>query len=318
MYMEFYGFAEMPFGLGPDPKFLYFAPSHFEAYSSMMAGIREQKGVIVITGEVGTGKTLLIRTLLNDLADDIKTVFVFHTGLSLKDLLKQVLLQLDVPLWEKEENLAYYLRTLGGYLNERLARNETVAVIIDEAQNLDEDTLEGLGRLCDPETPVGKVLQILLVGHPELEEKLGGDKLRAFRLKIKVHRRIAPLNREEGRRYVEHRLKVAGGKENGTFTPKAVDRILEFARGIPRVINLICDRALLIGFSRASPSIDLKIAREAIREMDYLRPAGSGPLLRTPSLRKPGHNMVRVFLLLLSLVIFAFSLQKLLAVLLRQ
>jgi general secretion pathway protein A len=318
MYREFYGFAEEPFALDPDPRFLYLSPTHFKAYSSMMSGIEERKGVIVITGEVGTGKTLVIHALLKDLGDWIKTAFVFHPGLSLKDLLKEILLQLDVPVWDREQNLAYFVNAFRGYLNERLARGEIVAVVIDEAQNLDEESLEGLGRFCDPETPAGGVLQILLVGHLELEAKLGSEILRLFKQKIKVHRRIAPLDREEGRRYIEHRLKVAGRNRSGTFTPDAADRIGEFAQGVPRVINLVCDRALMAGFKRSSSVIDSKIAREAMKELDYLRPTGTGPLLRMLSLKKSGHKIFRVFLLLLSLVFFIFSLRKLLVVLLHR
>jgi general secretion pathway protein A len=316
MYREFYGLAEEPFTLDPDPRFLYLTPTHFAAYSSVMSGIMDRKGIILITGEVGTGKTLVIHALLKDLGDWIKTAFVFHPGLSLKDLLKEILLQLDVPVWEREQNLAYFLIAFKGYLHERLARGETVAVVIDEAQNLDEEALEGLGRFCDSETPAGGVLQILLVGHPELEAKLGSGILSLFKQKIKVHCRIAPLDREEAKRYIEHRLKVAGRNCSGTFTPDAADRIWEFAQGVPRVINLVCDQALLAGFKKSSSVIDSKIAREAMKGLDYLRPTGL--LQRMLSFKKSGHKIFRIFLLLLSLVFFIFSLRKLLAMLLHR
>lgn len=318
MYREFYGLAEDPFALEPDPRFLYLPPAHFHVYSSMMAGINERKGLIVVTGEVGTGKTLFIHALLRDLGGGVKTAFVFHPGLSLKDLLKEILLQLDVPVREKEQSLAFFVSTFREYLNERLARHEIVAVVIDEAQNLDEEALKGLGRFCDADTPAGSVLQILLVGHPELGVKLGSEHLRLLKGRVEVHCRIPALDRQEGRAYMEHRLKVAGQRFSGTFTPEAAVRIREFAHGVPRVINLVCDRALRIGFNRRSPVVDAKIAGMAIKELDYLRPAGTGSLRRILSPGRTALRIYRIIMLLLSLALFVFSMRKLLAVLLHR
>jgi len=319
MYREFYGFSEAPFAQSPDPKFLYLTRSHFEALSSMMSGIKNRKGVIVITGEVGTGKTTLIYALLKDLSEKIKIAFVFHPGFGPKDLLKNILLDLDVPISETEQNLLYFVSEFRRYLNERLTRHEIMAVVIDEAQNLDEEALEGLGRFCDLDTPAGGVLQILLVGHPELEVKLNSEKLWRFKQKINVNRQIAPLTREEGREYIEHRLKLAGRNIPEVFTSDAANRIWEFAQGIPRVINLLCDRALVNGFTKSSPIIDSKIVKEAMKELDYLRPANSNPFLQKLfSLKKTGYKVVRVFFMLLSFLLFIYTLRKLLSVMIHR
>ena len=211
MYTEFYGFLEAPFTLNPNPRFLYLAHSHYEALSSMMSGIKERKGIVLITGEAGVGKTTLIYALLKELSEKIKTAFIFQTGLDFRDLLKNIFRDLDVPISEKEENIPSLLVQFLKYLNERLSRDETVTIVIDEAQSLDEEVLKDLVRLSSPDTPAAKVLQILLVGDPELEVKLNSETLRPFKEKIAVHRQIRPLTREEGRGYIRHRLKIVGG-----------------------------------------------------------------------------------------------------------
>jgi general secretion pathway protein A len=318
MYREFYGFSEDPFAQSPNPRFLYLARSHFEALSSMMSGIKDRKGIIVITGEVGTGKTTVIYTVLKDLSEKIKTALVFHPGLDFKGLLKSILLELDVPMWKKQENLLYFIGEFRRYLNERLIKDEIVAVIIDEAQNLDEETLEGLGQFCNPDIPAAKVLQILLVGHPELELKLNSEKLCMLKKRINVHCRITPLTREEGRAYIEHRMKLAGRNISEIFTPEVANRVWEFAQGIPRVINFVCDRALLIGFTKSRPIINSIIVKEAMKELDYLSPGNSKPLLQMLSLKKSGYKILKIFFLLFSVLLFLFSLRKILAMILEK
>jgi len=271
MYEKFYRFSAQPFSLSPDPKFLYLARSHFEAFSTMMSGIKERKGIIVITGEVGIGKTILIYALLKDLDEKIKTAFIFNPRLSFKDLLKAILVDLEAPVAEKEENLFVLLVQFRKYLQERLTRDETVAIVIDEAQGLDDEALRGLTSLPSQDSPSAKLLQILLVGQPELEVRLNSEKLRPVKEKIAVHRQIRPLPREEGRGYIEHRVRAAGRNISEVFASEAVNRIWEFAEGIPRVMNLLCDRALSIGFKNSSPMIDFKIVKAAIKELDYLR-----------------------------------------------
>ncbi len=273
MYNKFYGFSEDPFALNPDPKFLYLARSHRDALYAMMSGIQEKKGIVVITGEVGAGKTILIYTVLKDLSEKIKTSFIFNPSLDFQGLLKSILRDLDVPLPEKKENVPTLMLAFRNYLKEKLALNETVAVVIDEAQTMDEELLKDLFRLASLETPATKVLQILLVGQLGLEAKLNSEKLLPFNEKIAIRRQIRPLTWEEGRGYVGHRLKLVGRIASEVFTPDAVKGIWEFAGGIPRVINLLGDRSLLIGYSDSRPIIDSKIVKEAIKDYDYLRPS---------------------------------------------
>ena len=276
MYTEFYGFSEEPFTLNPNPKFLYLAQSHYEALSSMMAGIKERKGIVLITGEGGVGKTTLIYALLKDLSRKIKTAFIFQTRLDFRDLLKNILRDLDVPISEKEENVLSLLVQFRKYLDERLSRDETVTIVIDEAQSLDDEVLRDLVSLSSPDTPAAKSLQIVLVGHPELEAKLNSEGLRPLKEQVAVHRQIRPLTREEGRGYIKHRLKIVGRHRSEVFTSEAVNRVWEFAEGIPRVMNLLCDRALLIGYRESRATIDSKIVKEAIKDFAYLRPGKSG------------------------------------------
>lgn len=272
MYRKYYGFSEEPFALNPDPRFLFLARSHFEALSSMVSGIKERKGIIVVTGEVGVGKTLLLHTILKDLSEKIKTAFIFNSNLDLEDMLGTILRDLEAPLEEGDGKASSPISQFERYLVEQLTRDETVTVLIDEAQNLDERVLEGLLRFSSPAMVGSKILQIVLVGHPELEMKLHGEKLLAFQSRITVRSQIHPLTREEGRGYIKHRLKLAGANISDIFTPEAVDRIWNFSEGIPRVMNSVCDRALLIGFTNSNSIIDSRLVKEAIQEVSYLRP----------------------------------------------
>jgi len=181
MYRQFFGLSQGPFNLNPDPKFLYLARSHFEAFSFMMAGIKEKKGIIVVTGEPGVGKTLLIYALLKDLTEKVKTAFIFNPTLSFQSPLENILSDLHVRFDGREENLNFLLARFRKYLKERLAREETVAVVIDEAQSLDIGVLESLLRFSSSDYPLARMLQILLVAHLGLEEKLNFGKLHPYR-----------------------------------------------------------------------------------------------------------------------------------------
>lgn len=268
MYNEFYGFSENPFNLTPDPRFLYLAIGHYEALSSMIAGIKERKGITVITGEVGTGKTTLIYTLLKDLSEKIEMAFIFYTKTSFQDLLKNILAELDVPV--SKDNLTSLLLLFRQYLKERMVRDEPVAIIIDEAQNLEIEVMEDLFRLCSQEAHAAKLVQILLVGQPELKAKLDSLRLRAFEDRVTVRNYLRPLDQKECGKYINHRLKVAGSRFQ-VFTPQAINRISEFSAGIPRVINILCDRALLMGYTTSTRNIDEGVVNEAIGELGHLK-----------------------------------------------
>lgn len=267
MYNEFYGFSEAPFNISPDPNFLYQTPDHREALSSMIYGIVERKGFITITGEVGTGKTTLIYALLKNLQEKVKTVFIFHTHFTFKQLLKNILQELELPtVGEGEVDL---LRQLNEYLIERLSKGENLAIIIDEAQNLSKEVMEGLRMLSNLETPKSKLLQIVLVGQPELEAKLDSPDLRQLKQRIEIRRRIRPLSPEECRKYIDHRLNLVGSSSVKVFTPEALSLICAYGKGIPRTINIICDNALLIGYAVSRRIIDADdIVKEVIRDLD--------------------------------------------------
>jgi general secretion pathway protein A len=280
MYKEFYNFSEAPFEISPNPEFLYMTDTHRGALSSMIAGIEERKGITVVTGEVGTGKTTLVYALLKDYSEKIKTAFIFHTTVNFQDLLRNILIELGEEI--VEDHLTSLILQFHRYMKERVARDETVAIVIDEGQNLKVNVIENLFRLFIREAPAAKLIQILLIGHPELETKLDAIELQAFRNRVTTRYRIEPLNEKECPEYIDHRLRVVGSSSIAVFMPEAINRICKFSQGIPRVINHLCDRALLTGYTTSQHVIDDKIVKEALKDLSYLGPPQ--PLI----LRKPG------------------------------
>ena len=273
MYLDFFGFTQDPFSFSPDPHFLFLSPSHEEALSAMNSVIKERLGTITITGEPGTGKTTLLYTLLENLGQNIKTAFIFNPTFSFEDLLKSILRDLGVPV--KHTALYALLQTFNLYLKERQPLNETVAIIIDEAQNMNMEVLEGVNRLAKRETPASKLLQIILVGQPELEKNLDSPGLREFKKRIAVRRQISPLSPAECKGYIAHRLKIVGSGCSQVFDPKAIELICKHAGGIPRVINQICDHAFLTGYALSTKKIDAKIVKEVMHEIPSMISSGS-------------------------------------------
>ena len=266
MYNEFYGFSEKPFEVTPDPKFLYFTSSHREALDTMIKGIKNRWGFVCITGEVGTGKTTLVHSLLNRLDEKVKTVFIFHTLITFKELLRNILLELDLEVMEKSKEAL--LNHLVEYLLHRLGKDETLAVIIDEAQNLSKEVMGEMGKLSELEPQTAVRLQIVFVGQPEFEDKLNSPGLRQLNQRIGFRRKIKVLTEEEAKEYIEHRLKLVGSSSSETFTPKAISMIIGYAQGIPRVINILCDNAFLIGYGLSRKKVDADIIREVIKNME--------------------------------------------------
>ena len=268
MINEFFGFSENPFNATPDPKYLFLTESHQEALASMMYGIQEKKGFVCISGEIGTGKTTLIRHLLNTLSPSIKTVFIYQTLVSFEELLKEIVLELELPLGDQSKT--HLTRQLNDYLIQRLSRDETVVLFVDEAQHLSQEVLEGLRLLSNLETERSKLLQMVLVGQMELEEKLNAAELRQFKQRIGIWRHLKPLAEQESREYIQHRLGVVGSSLEKVFTPEAVSMICRCARGIPRTINILCDNAFLIGYALSKEKIDGKIVKEVLGDMGLL------------------------------------------------
>jgi len=263
MYNDFYGFSEKPFELTPNPRFLYLTPSHREALASMTHGIKNRKGFISMTGGVGTGKTTLIHSLLDRLDNKVKTVLIFHTTITFTDLLKTIVQELDLPA--VKESRMDLLHQLIQYLALMGKRGETLVIIIDEAQKLPQRVMEELQMFCDMES---KVVQILFVGQPELEDKLNSESLKQLRQGIEIRRQIRGLSEEESKEYIDHRLRLVGSSSSQIFSPKALSLICSYAQGIPRVINGLCDNALLMGSSSFKKKIDVDIIREVIKNME--------------------------------------------------
>ena len=266
MYTSFYNFSEKPFNLTPDPKFLYYTPSHREALASMIYGINERRGFVAITGEVGTGKTTLIYTLLNNLNEKVKTAFVYHTTDTFEELLAHILMDLNITIAADQK--ISLLHKLNEYLLHNVSADETLAIIIDEAQNLPIKVMEEFRLLSNIETSKQKLLQILLVGQPELDVLLNSPDLRQLKQRIGIRRTINPLSGRESAEYIEHRLSIVGSSCDKIFTRDALALICKYANGIPRVINIICDNAFLIGFSLSQKRITAKIINEVIGDMN--------------------------------------------------
>jgi general secretion pathway protein A len=265
MYEQFFGFSQRPFNVTPDPKFLFMTDTHQEALASLLYGIQERRGFISVSGEVGTGKTTLLNYLLTILDKRVKTIFIFNTHIPFEDLLKEILRTL--ALRAVDDTKISMIRKLNLYLLKTLERNENVAILIDEAQNLSNEVLEELRMLSNMETGEAKLLQIVLVGQPELERKLNSQELRQLKQRIGIRRQIRPLTGEESRQYIEDRLQKMGSRREDIFTPEALDLICRYSAGIFRNINIICDNAFLIAYALKKKPIDGGIVREVFGDM---------------------------------------------------
>ena len=266
MYDQFYGFREPPFNITPDPRFLFFSDRHREAYNHVLFGIRERKGFIQITGEVGAGKTTLCRALLEELGPDYVTALILNPCLNPTQLLRMILTELGLQPG-KADRVAC-LEMLNRFLLEQLEAGRDVVLVIDEAQDLTPELLEQVRLLSNLETDQRKLLQIVLIGQPELREKLNDRSLRQLRQRITVRYHLTPLSREEVARYIQHRLQVVGANGRPAFTPWAIRSIYRYSQGIPRLVNAVCDKALLAGFVTGTDLLTWRQVRRAIRELE--------------------------------------------------
>ena len=267
MYTAFFGLREKPFALSPDPRFLFLSAAHQEALAHLIYGIEQGEGFIAVTGEVGTGKTTLCRTLLRRLGGEVEVAFVFNPKLTARELLEAILVELGVE--KRGDTVRELVDELNHYLLERRRQGRRVLLIIDEAQGLSPDTLEQVRLLSNLETETDKLIQILMLGQPELDALLESRDLRQLRQRIGVRWRLAPLSRDETAAYVRHRLRVsAGADRDRLFSKSALREVYRRSHGIPRVVNLLCDRALLAAFAEASPRIGAAHLRRAAAELD--------------------------------------------------
>ncbi len=265
MYNEFYSLTEDPFNITSDPAFFFPSTRHEEAFIHLMYGIAARKGIIVITGEIGTGKTTLCRTLLNRLDSRIKTALVLNPSFSDLQLLQLIIRDLGIPC--TKENKLDLVTAITQFLMEQSLQGNNVAVIIDECQNLNIRQLEQIRLLSNLETEKQKLLQIILVGQPELCEKLKDKSLRQLSQRVSVRYHILPLLKEDVEKYIVHRLGIAGADKRLKFTPQAFSAIFEYSKGTPRIINILCDRALLAGFARETFTITDEMIHTCAKEV---------------------------------------------------
>ena len=266
MYLEFYGLKEKPFSVTADPNFLYLSKKHMEAISHMRYGIQERMGFLEITGEIGAGKTTVCKALLNQLDNHTKTAFILNGNLSEIQLLQAIIEDFGIQV--KTKNKITILNELNKFLLEQLAHRNNVVLIIDEAQNLKPSLLEQVRLLSNLETEKEKLLQIILVGQPELREKLASRELKQLRQRIAIRYHIAPLSRHEAESYISHRLHVAGCNNGGIFHKDALEEIFKFSGGIPRLINIACDKSLLAGYTADKKTIDSDMVKKCAKEIE--------------------------------------------------
>ena len=266
MYLEFYGLSEPPFSITPDPRFLYFTDKHLEAFNHLLYGVRERKGFVQLTGEVGAGKTTLCRALLEQLGDNFSTALILNPVLNADQLVKAVAMEfgLDVKGCDRLEAMA----VINDFLLRQMAEGRETVLIIDEAQDLTNELLEQVRLLSNLETDDRKLLQIVLLGQPELRTRLNDHSLRQLRQRITVRFHLKPLRWFEVVQYVHHRLEVSGTRSGPKFTEPALWRIYNYSGGVPRLINAICDKALLAGFVQKTQRINFGMIGRAIRELE--------------------------------------------------
>jgi general secretion pathway protein A len=282
MYNSYFGFSESPFNVTPDPRFFYTNPVYLEAYANLHYGIEAKKGFIVITGEVGTGKTTLLRKLLHSLENTVHSVFIFNTCLSFQELL-QVTLQ-DLGLAPTSTSKVTMLEQLNDYLIKQLKQSHNVTMLIDEAQDLSDEVLENLRLLSNLETDREKLLQIVLMGQPELETKLDQIRLRQLKQRVALRCRLGPLKDEEVGPYIDFRLRTARYEGTNLFHHDAVRQISFYSKGIPRLINIICDNALLISYAESKKLVSADTIKEVARD---LRIASEGHVSKIDNVLAP-------------------------------
>lgn len=285
MYLDFYGLKEQPFSITPDPRFIYFTTSHVEAMANLHYGIESGKGIIVVTGEVGTGKTTILRWMLHRLERTVLVAYVFNPRLTVPDFYHHLTTLLGVPDWTNKSDL---LLALGRTLESRHARGLRTVLIVDEAHGLAHDVLEEIRLLANFETSAAKLLQVVLAGQPELRDVLNEPSLRQLKQRVALRCKIEGMpNVAETNNYIRHRLTMAGAASTELFTPEAVDLIYRCTEGIPRQINNLCDNSLLAGFAAEARPIYRDIVEEVAETFDMLPQTEAGAPFTMPDAGAP-------------------------------
>ncbi len=266
MYLDYYGLTEPPFDITPNPRFLFYSAKHREAFNHLLYGIRERKGFVQLTGEVGAGKTTLCRAMLEQLDDRYATALILNPVMSADELMKAVAVEFGLPVngLDRLDTLA----VINQFLLQQVERGLDTVLIIDEAQDLTDELLEQVRLLSNLETDNRKLLQIVLLGQPELRARLNNPRLRQLRQRITVRYHLLPLSGPEVTQYVEHRLQVSGANGAPNFSRPALWRVCRYSQGIPRLVNAVCDKALLAGFVQQREQIGFQMVGQAIRELE--------------------------------------------------
>ena len=279
MYQKFFGLRESPFNVNPDPRYLYMTKQIQEALAGLTYGIQNRKGFILLTGEVGTGKTTLLNRLLDWLRGQrVATAYIFNSQLEVNHLFDFIMADFEIPYDSREKSQV--LLRLNQWLLERYRAGETAVLIVDEAQNLSPEVLEEIRLLTNLETATEKLLQIVLTGQPELEEKLKLPQLRQLRQRITLRCRTAALSLEETFGYIAERLRIAGANGEPIFSKEAIQTVHMYSRGIPRVMNLLCEHSMINAYVDSLRPVPAHLVDEVAREfqLDEIAPISSPAL----------------------------------------
>jgi general secretion pathway protein A len=280
LYEEHFGFLDLPFNVTPNPRFSYDNPVYREAFATLRYGIEARKGFIVVTGEVGTGKTTLLKAVIRSVESTVHTAFIFNPKLNFNELVRSILTDLGIA--ESRQDRFSLMAKLNDYLIEQFKKDHIVAILIDEAQDLSDELLEDIRLLSNFETDSNRLIQIVLIGQPELEQRLDQPQLRQVKQRVTLRCRLTPLPSDEVGSYINCRLKTAGYEGKELFEPKAVEKIGLNSQGIPRLINVICDNALLIAYASSKRKVSAEIIEEVARDLRLTVPPRiqwTGPLV---------------------------------------
>ena len=277
MYKEFFGLRANPFNVNPDPRYLFLTRHTEEALACLTYGIQSRKGFVLLTGEVGTGKTTLINKLLEWLRlQQVATAFIFNSRMNVPQFLDYMMADFGIPCDSKSKS--QILQRLYNWLLDRYRAGETAVLIVDEAQNLTDEVLEEIRMLTNLETFTEKLLQIVLVGQPELETKLKMPQLRQLRQRLTLRAKTHPLTLEETKAYVQQRLRIAGSDGRQIFDGESLNSIHKYSNGIPRVVNLLCEHCLVSAFVDQKPTINESIVDAVARDFDLSDNVASGAM----------------------------------------